>query len=93
MNNAFAIRFWAAFAGIAVVTWIVYLTAWASPFYRPVLFTLSVAALLVGIVTVWKSKRRYWALLAVVLGFVAGQWWLAESVATQMIWGTQGFAP
>ena len=93
MTNAPIIRFWATFLGIAVVTWIVYLTAWASSLYRPALFALAIAALVVGALTLWKSKRRYWALPAVVLGFVAGQWWLVESVATQVIWGTQGFAP
>ena len=93
MTSAPTIRFWATFVGIAVLTWIVYLTAWASSLYRPALVTLALAALLVGIATVWKSKRRYWALLAVVLGFVAGQWWLVQSTAAQMIWGMQGFAP
>lgn len=93
MASAPTIRFWATFVGIAVVTWIVYLTAWASSLYRPALFALAIAALVVGVATVWRSKRRYWALVAVVVGFVAGQWWLVQSAAAQMIWGTQGFAP
>jgi hypothetical protein len=86
-------RLWAPFIFTSILSWVIYLFAWSQASYWLFLSALAACSLALAARVLFSTGVRWKPLVAVVFGFVIGQWWLLELVGTRLLWAIRGFAP
>jgi hypothetical protein len=84
---------WPVFLLFSLLTWLVYFGVWMAASYY---VALSVLGLVSACLAFWILREHRFALrpaVLVILALVAGQWWLIEFLAVQILWSIKGFAP
>jgi hypothetical protein len=84
---------WSAFALISALTPIIYRKAFAVPGYFGILFFLAIATIVLATAILRNSSAKRWAIPAVLVGALIGQWWLIKSAIVLLFMLFGQFAP
>lgn len=84
---------WFPFVAASVLSVVVYVRLWMTPWYGLLLVLLGVVSFVSAARVILHCGCRFWPLLAIAVGLVVGQWWLIERLLVWALWSISGFAP